>query len=549
MASMPPTPPPPGQPGQPWGGPPYGGDPRDYWRFEKEQRKAAWHAQRAAWKAQRDVMRAQNRAMCVPSIAGPIILIAVGLIFLLVMTGHIEADQFWTWIGRWWPLMLIGLGLIALAEWAIDLRREQPRSRHYGGFIWLAILVIFIGTSVNGWHNFWGPFRANIGDGDDNFFNAFGLPEHDQDQPVLNAQIPANAQVEVQNPRGDISIAVGDGSQIDVKAHQVAYAGNDNEANKIFNTQKAHVTVSGTAVLVKVDGNSSGRTNLVITVPKSASVNVNSGHGGVTIAGLGGNVDATVQHGDLETTAIQGHVHAHLSHDGDFSAHDVTGDVTVEGTGGDLTITDVHGNTTVQGDYSNVHLERADQPVHFHSSRTEMELGRLPGDLSLSLESLHVTEVVGPIRVITHSKDIEMAQVYGETHIEDKDGRVELDLAGSYSAEVKNDKGDIDITLPPGANVDVDGKTHNGDVVSDFPLTISGDEDKRIEGNVGKGGPKLTISTNNADLHLRRGSETPGPLPAIGAAPRPPEMPREPAAPGVPHLKTSKAQPAQPVTQ
>jgi DUF4097 and DUF4098 domain-containing protein YvlB len=178
-----------------------------------------------------------------------------------------------------------------------------------------------------------------------------------------------------------------------------------------------------------------------------------------------------------------------------------------------------------------------------------MELGRLPGDLSLSLESLHVTEVVGPIRVITHSKDIEMAQVYGDTHIEDKDGRVELDLAGSYSAEVKNDKGDIDITLPPGANVDVDGKTHNGDVVSDFPLTISGDEDKRIEGNVGKGGPKLVVSTNNADLHLRRGSETPGPLPAIGAAPRPPEMPREPAAPGVPHLKTSKAQPAQPVTQ
>jgi len=552
MASMPPPPGQPGQPGSPWGGPPYGGpqNTRDYWRFQKEQRKAAWRAQRDAWRAQRDVLRAQNRAMRVPSIAWPIILVGLGVIFLLVMTGHIQADRFWDWFSHWWPLMLIGLGLIALAEWAIDLRLEQPRVRHYGGFIWLAILVVIVGTSVNGWHNFWGPLRANFGDNNnDDFFNAFGQPEHDQDQSVVTSLIPANAEIEVQNPRGDISIAVSEDTTVSVKAHQVAYASNDGEAAKIFDSQKARVTVSGTAVLVKVDGNSSGRTNLVISVPRSASVNVNSGHGGVTIAGLGGNVDATVQHGDLETTAIHGHVHAHLSDNGDFSAHDVTGDVTVEGSGGDLTLTDIHGNTTVQGDYSNVHLERADQPVHFHSSRTDLELGRLPGDLSLTMESLHVTEVVGPVRVITHSKDIEMTQVYGDSHIEDKDGRVELDLAGSYSAEVKDNKGDIDITLPPGASVDVDGRTHNGDVVSDFPLTISGDEDKRITGNIGKGGPKLVISTDNADLHLRKGTEAPGPVPSIAAAPKAPPAPPTPGAPGVPHLKSSKAAPVQPVTQ
>jgi hypothetical protein len=52
------------------------------------------------------------------------------------------------------------------------------------------------------------------------------------------------------------------------------------EAKKIFDAEQAHVTVSGNAVLVKVDGNSSGRTNLAITVPKSASVNVTTGHGG-----------------------------------------------------------------------------------------------------------------------------------------------------------------------------------------------------------------------------------------------------------------------------
>ena len=53
MASMPP--PPPGRPPGPPSGPPpnmppygvpYGANPRDYWRYQKEQNKAAWRAQR-----------------------------------------------------------------------------------------------------------------------------------------------------------------------------------------------------------------------------------------------------------------------------------------------------------------------------------------------------------------------------------------------------------------------------------------------------------------------------------------------------------------------
>ena len=537
-------------PGTPYGGPPFGGDPRDYWRFQKEQRKAAWRAQQATWKAQREVLRAQNRANRVPSIAGPILLISVGVVFLLLMTGRLDADAFWGWYRHWWPLLLIGIGLVALGEWALDLRRDSPRTRHFGGYGGLVVLLAILGIGAAGWDHFWGPLRANFGDDGDEFFSALGQPQHDQDQSVIETAIPANAQVEIQIPRGDVSVAVGEGSQISVRAHQVAYAGSDKEAEKIFAAQQAHVTVSGNAVLLKVDGNQAGKTNLVVTLPKSVSVNVNSGRGGVTIAGLTGNVDATVQHGDLETTAIDGHVHAHLNHDGDFAAHDVKGDLSVDGSGGDLTLTDVHGVVTVQGDYSNVHMERADQPVHFHSSRTDMELGRLPGDMSISLESLHGTEVVGPIRIRTHSKDIELNQVYGESTIDDRDGRVEIGLAGSYATEVKNSKGDVDVTLPPGATFTVDGRTNNGDVVSDYPLEISGEDDKRVTGTIGHGGPKLTLSTEHADLHVRRGTEALPPAPpAVPAPGKPGVAPAAPAAPGVPHLKVGKGAAEKPVSQ
>ncbi|WP_263358440.1 DUF4097 family beta strand repeat-containing protein [Acidicapsa ligni] len=558
MASMPPPPPgtPPPPPGRPPYGPPFGGDPRDYWRYQKETNRAAWRVQRDAWRAQRDVLRAQSRASRTPSVAGPIILIGVGIVALLMITGRLESNVFWDWFARYWPVLLIGVGLIALAEWAIDLRSDQPRSRRFGGYIWFVVLLVIVGTSTSGIHHIWGPLQSQFDDNDDSdSFNPFRQPQHDIDQQVLSTQIPANAQVEIQNPHGDVSIAAGDDPKIVVSAHQVAYANSDSDAKKIFDQQQAHVTVTGGAVLVKVDGSAKGRTNLTITVPRTASINVKSERGGVTIAGLTGNVDAALDHGDMEATGITGRVHAHLSRQGDFSAHDIKGDITLEGNGSNLTISDVRGKVTLQGEYSgDIHLERVDQEVVFHSSRTDLELGRLPGDMSMSLDALHVTQVAGPVRVVTHSKDIEMSQVYGDTHIEDKDARVEVDMAGSYPVDVKNNKGDIEVSLPADAAVTVDGRTHNGDIVADFPLVISGDDNKTIAGNIGKGGPQLTLSTQNGDLHLRKGSDAPPLPPVVGvtgapAAPRAPNAPRAPSQPGVPHLKTPKGQTEQPVSQ
>src|SRR5580692_9698541 len=103
MSSVPPNRP----PGVP---PPY--DPHTQWRVYREQQRAAWRAQRDAWKAQRHAWKAgYGYAPRVPSVVGPIILVAIGIVALLVLTGHIESGEFWTWYGHWWPLLLIGAGL------------------------------------------------------------------------------------------------------------------------------------------------------------------------------------------------------------------------------------------------------------------------------------------------------------------------------------------------------------------------------------------------------------------------------------------------------
>lgn len=545
MSSVPPNVPPGG--GAP---PPYQQyDPKTQWRVYREQQRAAWRAQRDAWKAQRYAYKSGYGAGFVPrapSVVGPIILVGIGIIALLVVTGHIAADGFWTWYGRWWPLLLIGAGLAMLAEWALDLRRETPVHRG-GSFVGILILLAILGLGAAGWNNFWGPLRAEMGDHDDGFFNAFGLPEHDNDQQLLNTQIPNNATVSIEDPRGDVSITAGDGPNIQVQAHEVAYASNDKQAKKIFDAEAAHVTVSGNTVLVRSESSSSGRLNLTVTVPHSAQVNVNAGKGDVTAAGLGAGIIVTAPHGDVHLSTIAGPVQAHFSK-GEFSAHEISGDVTGDGPCNDMTLSEITGKVGLSCDYfDQLHIEHVNGPVHFSTSKTDVTMGSLPGDLTLSDNDLHVTEAKGNVRVITHSRDIELDQIYGDTYVESRDGNITIAPAGPYSVEAKNEsgKGDVEVSLVPSAQFTIDGRTRNGDIESDYPLSISGDESKTVSGKVGSGGVKIVLNTDVGDLRIKKGSAFPSAPPAPFAESSPKATP---VPPNAPHLKAPKA-PAEPVTQ
>jgi len=268
---------------------------------------------------------------------------------------------------------------------------------------------------------------------------------------------------------------------------------------------------------------------------------VHSGHGDVTAANLNNGVNINSSHGDVHLSVIKGSVQVHFSTDkGDFSAHQVTGDITAEGNCNDLTLSEVTGKVSINGElFGDVHMETVSGPVHVHTSVTEMDVASLPGDLTLNSDNLRVTQSKGQVRVITHSKDVDLTQVYGDTYVEDRDGRIAVEPAGSFAVEAKNRKGDVELRLPPNARASISGNTRNGDVVSDFPLSISGDESKTVSGSIGAGGPKVTLEAENGDIHIKRGDDVP---------PEPPAAAATPASPSAPHLKAPKV-PSAPVAQ
>ena len=71
--------------------------------------------------------------------------------------------------------------------------------------------------------------------------------------------------------------------------------------------------------------------------------------------------------------------------------------------------------------------------------------------------------------------------------------------------EMSTVNGGITLTLPASLSTDVRASTLNGDIDSDFPMTVTGRvQPRRIEGTIGGGGRLLSLASVNGSITLKR---------------------------------------------
>ncbi len=545
--------------------PPYGYDPRAQARILREQARAARdqaRAQRMASKAQWAQWRYQMRDARRSSVLGPILLIGVGLVFLLLETGHLSHDRFWQWYGHWWPFLLVGAGLILLAEWCLDqfILRDPDRPRYRrsigGGVVLLIVLLCTTGPVMAHIHgdgqNFFGHgFSINP----DNFDEVFG-DKHESDQTVDHTFAPGSS-LSIDNPRGDVTVTgSSDDGQIHVAVHKQVYSHSDSSAENTAERFAPQLTASGSLLSLTMPSVEGAQADLVVTIPANAPTTITANHGDIHLSGIKAAIGATANHGDIELSAIAGAATAHINRGSSLSAHNIGGAVTVEGRADDVTLSDVGGAVSLRGDfYGSIHLEHVAGAVHFHSSRTDLQFGRLDGEVEISSDNIYAEQALGPFILTTHNANITLDRVAGDVNVTDRNGTVDLTAApplGNVTIEDRN--GSVKMVAPEHANFTVQASTSDGDIDTDFPLSPHGDDhSKSLNGTVGSGGPLLRITTTHNNISLSKGTVEPlpptppappritlvpptaAPIPAVGskktAKPAPPAKPPTPALP------------------
>ena len=507
--------------------------------------------------SQRDAARAQRYyrySMRRPSLLGPVVLVVVGVLALLVETNRLNVYHLWDWYLRWWPLLLVGVGLLSLGEWWLDRQHAGYPRRSHGGLIALIVcLAIFgyvAGTTARGLRGF---HVFGHGVEQDDFFSQLLGQEHNDDRN-LNQSIPAGASVDIQVPHGDVSVTPSGDDQIHVQAHLVVYAANDRSARRNLDALAPRLVVNGGNVTLRAADGSNGHADLTIEIPNGSVPTVTAGHGDVTLEGLAGAANVNADRGDVKADNIAGGLHVRMGK-GDFNAHAISGDLTLQGRLDDVSISEVQGRVALDGDFfGDTNLAHITQPVHFHSSRTDVEVISISGALSIDSGDVQLNDAAGPARISTSAKDIECTGISGDLRVEDGDGDISVGAVAPMGAlQIHNRNGEIKLTVPRGASFALQATARNGDIDSklDLPITSAG-EGHSISGQVGSGGPRIELVADHGDIEIGAMDI----LPTPPTPPAPPVPPTPPAPPGVGpksirHLHPSKGvdTTAQPVVQ
>jgi DUF4097 and DUF4098 domain-containing protein YvlB len=242
---------------------------------------------------------------------------------------------------------------------------------------------------------------------------------------------------------GDIIVSGTSASQARVRAE----SDNDN----------VRLDVSGGRAQVEVTNRRGGDAHIEVSVPYGVRVIVRGQSGDITVRATRGPVEVHNQSGDVTIDEVNGRLDAGTL-SGDITVGTVNGDVEIASTSGDVKLSDVRGN---------------------------VDVGTVSGDIGLR----GVTAKI--VRAKTTSGDVTY------------DGAI--DPAGRY--DLATHSGDVKLRIPRDASAQLTVSTWNGEIDSDFPITLQPGEhgigsmnSKKFTFSIGGGSARITAETFSGDI-------------------------------------------------
>jgi DUF4097 and DUF4098 domain-containing protein YvlB len=441
------------------------------------------------------------------SIFGPLVLITIGVLFLLRTTGVISFQSFHDWMTHYWPVLLIIWGVAKLAEHLWARQRGEPTPRlGAGGIVFLIFFIMFgMGATQTrdwNWRNLgdeigadpdWGGWFSNHYEFTDNFA-----------QPL-----PAGAEIKILAAQGDINVTASEDNQVHAVVHKSVSGDSQETANRLNDSTHPRFTQQGNIWLLDLTSGDfeKARFDLDLQLPTQATLSMATRRGSLSVSQHDGNVDLSTDRGNLSAETVKGNATLHVRH-GSVTAKEISGNVQVDGEVEDGNISDVSGALDFNAGYNgSVQLSRIKQRLHFKSIRTDLQLARLDGEISMGHGDLRASSVAGPVKLNTRSNEVHLEDVSGEVDVENRNGLVAIRAKAPLgNIDVNNVHGGIEVELPPAASFRLDAESRNGNIdVSDFSVNVDNQrQDATARATIGKGGPDIRLRAERGSIQIRK---------------------------------------------
>jgi hypothetical protein len=450
------------------------------------------------------------------SFTGPILLLLIGSLFLW-RNLHPEAPIF-DIVAQYWPFLLIAWGLLRLVE--VVVWRNRQWSSFSGGEVALIVLICVVGSGV--WQVRERGFRFTTGG-----LEVFG----EQFDYAVEAKAGAAGMTRVvfDNPRGNIKVVGGDTQQVTVTGRKTIRAWARKDADRTDSQTPLEIVPQGDRLLVRtnqerVPENQRISTDIEVVVPRGVAIEARGRVADYEVTDINGDVELGSDRADVRLARLGGNVRLDISRSDLIRATDIKGRIDVQGSrGADLDIENIQGQVTISGTYSgNMDFKNLAKPLQFDGSRnTQVHAEAITGRLTMDLSEITASGIVGPLRVVTSSRDIKVEDFTKGAEIETERGDVELQPSLPMAPiTARSGVGRVTLILPEKATFDLQATAEKGDASNEFGPQLHLERQNRtgtLTGKVGDG-PQIRITASRGTVVVRKEGNAAG----VEAVPDPP---------------------------
>lgn len=422
------------------------------------------------------------------SIFGPLVLIAIGVIFLL--HNRVPGFDVYHFLAHYWPVLLIVWGLVRLVEHYSD----PGAGGIGGGEVALLVVIIIFGLALTA--------SLSLGFGHWNWSGDWqGGPPWDQTyqfQTSAQAALPPGLPVVIRAGRASVQLIATPGGQIRARLNDSVRSGSFDRAQSRFQDAAPVMAEHNGQWLVQPAGPDPSprlRATMRLYLPATTPVTIEVAHGNIQAAGWRAPLTLTTGDGAITVTGAQAAVRIHGQADA-IAVHDATALVAITG-GGGLTLSDIHGPVRLNGPFSGgISLARLSAGFELQSPRTQILCAALPGSLNLFASGLTASGV-RDLQVQTRHRDLSIQAFQGSLRLADSGGAVAASAApGAHPGPVRIQVrgGDIALGWPRGLGFQLDAQAHDGNITGAWglPLTRRGG-DVLAQGPVAGGGALIYL--------------------------------------------------------
>ncbi|HEX5431652.1 MAG TPA: DUF4097 family beta strand repeat-containing protein, partial [Bryobacteraceae bacterium] len=182
----------------------------------------------------------------------------------------------------------------------------------------------------------------------------------------------------------------------------------------------------------------------------------------------------------------------------------------------DIDLENIGGPVTIDGGYTgNVQFQNLGGSLHFTGPQTEVVAAKVPGQIRMPLGNFNASQLAGPARLNTRSRDVQISDFTDSLEITSQRGDIELRPSPGPlgKIDVRTHSGNITLDLPPDAKFNLNASTGRGEVSNDFGGSI--EVDRSGPGATLRSsneGPPITAHTDLGEITVRKASQDDAPL-------------------------------------